>query len=457
MECLVVIAVLIAGVWGAAIFLRGGLLTGALLVLLAGTCFGYPAWHTESAPLTSDRILWVLLMLQFAICWRLGLTESHRVTRTEMILLAFVVVLAASVAMHDWSYNHSQPASQLVFYYLMPLGMYCVGWQTKITERGLRAMFAALTVFGVYLGLTAIAEKWELTALVFPSHISSKDFTEFLGRSRGPLLNPAANGLMLGLCLGAGLMAWPRVSRLGKLLLIGFSALLCMGIFCTLTRSAWMGGSLGLLLLVFLTLPRTYRPWLVAATLLGAALLVATQWEDIVEFKRDKNLSARETASSAALRPTLAAIAWQMFCDRPLVGCGLGHYSEEHVNYLSDRDSEVVLEQGRGYVQHNVWLSLLTETGLIGMTLFLLLIIAWLRSAWRLWQAADSPLWMRQQGLLFLVLAVNYLINGMFQDMTIIPMMHTILFFMAGVTVNLQLRSIGGGEMATAAVAGSRG
>jgi hypothetical protein len=453
MEFLIIIAVLIAAVWGAAIFLRGGLLTVALLVLLAGICFGYPVWHTEQVPLTSDRILWVLLMLQFAVCWRLGVTEPQRITRTEVLLLAFVVVLAANVALHDWSYNQNQPASRLVFYYLMPLGMYFVGWRTKITERGLTAMFAALTVFGVYLGATAIAEKWELTALVYPTYISSKDFAEFLGRSRGPLLNPAANGLMLGLCLGAGLMAWPRTSRVGKLLLIGFSALLCLGIFCTMTRSAWMGGSLGLLLLVALTLPRMYRPWLLAAALLAAALLAATQWESIVAFKRDKNLTAKETASSVALRPTLAAIAWQMFCDRPLVGCGLGHYIEEHVNYLSDRDSEIVLEQGRGYVQHNIFLSLLTETGLIGMSLFLLLIIAWVRSAWRLWQAVDSPLWMRQQGLLFLVLAVNYLMNGMFQDVTIIPMMHTILFFMAGLTVNLQRRSIGGDATTTRAVA----
>lgn len=147
-----------------------------------------------------------------------------------------------------------------------------------------------------------------------------------------------------------------------------------------------------------------------------------------------------------------------MFRDRPLVGCGLGHYLVEHRNYLSNHNVPLPLERGRGIVQHNTWLSLLTETGLIGAALFALLMIAWLATAWRLWRADNAPLWMRQQGLLFLVLAVNYLANGMFQDMTIIPMVHMILFFLAGVTVNLatEAAELGQGQpaLATAGVHG---
>ena len=67
--------------------------------------------------------------------------------------------------------------------------------------------------------------------------------------------------------------------------------------------------------------------------------------------------------------------------------------------------------------------------------------IAWLRSASRLWRSDRAPLWMRQAGLLFLIVAANYLVNGMFQDMAIIPMVHMVLFFLAGVTVNLQAQA----------------
>lgn len=441
MESLVAIAAVVGVVWGAVVFLRGGLLAGALAVLLAGICFGHSAFHVEAGPipLTSDRVLWVLLMVQLLYWWRHGLTESRRIGRPEILLLAFVGVLGVNVLTHDWSYNGNQPASQLVFYYLMPLGIYWVGWQARISERGLKTMFVLMGIFGVYLAITAIAERFELTALILPPYIVTSEFREFLGRARGPLLNPAANGMLLGSCLGAGLMIWPRAPRWGQLLLIGYAVLMCLGIYCTMTRSAWMGGCLGLLILLFLVLPRYYRPWLLASVVLGSVIVVATQWANIVEFKRDKNLTSRETASSAELRGTLAAIAWEMFCDRPLLGCGLGHYLDEHGNYLTNRNIDIPLEQGRNYVQHNVWLSLLTETGLLGMTLFTLVIIAWLSGAWRLWTASGAPPWMRQQGLFFLIVTANYVPNAMFQDMSIIPMVNMILFFLAGVTINLQL------------------
>ena len=105
------------------------------------------------------------------------------------------------------------------------------------------------------------------------------------------------------------------------------------------------------------------------------------------------------------------------------------------------RDTDLPKEKARGYIQHNVWLAMLTETGLIGVTLFTLLIAMWLRSAWRLWRSDHAPLWMRQQGLFFLVAAANYVVNGMFHDMSVIPMVNMFLFFLAGVTVNVQTQA----------------
>jgi O-antigen ligase len=451
MESLIALAAVVGIAWGAVVFLRGGLMAGSLAVLLAGTCFGYYLFHVEAGPvpLTSDRVLWTLLMVQFAGWWRLGLTDPRRAGRSEVVLLLFMATLLASVLTHDWSVDNNLPASRLLFYYLMPLGMYWVGSRMPTTERGVRWMFALLGIFGLYLAVTAVAEVRGWSWLVVPSYIASPEHPEFLGRARGPLLNPAGNGFLLGLCLGGGLMIWPWTNRPGKLLLAAATGVLCAGIFYTLTRSAWMGGAGGLLIVVLFVLPRFYRPWLLAAVVLGAATVVVTQWENLVEFKRDKDLSARQTAKSVELRPILAGIAWEMFCHQPLVGCGLGHYTQEHVNYLHDRDIDIPLEVGRGFVQHNVWLSLLTETGLLGTGLFIIFTAAWLWNGWRLWQTRAAPLWMRQQGLLFLVVAANYTANGMFQDMTIIPMVHMIVFFMAGMTMNLQARAAGVAERAT--------
>ena len=109
-------------------------------------------------------------------------------------------------------------------------------------------------------------------------------------------------------------------------------------------------------------------------------------------FKRDEGLSAREAAESVKLRPILARIAWNMFRDRPMLGCGFGQYKSEHVNYLADRSTDLPLEKGRSYVQHNVFLALLAETGLVGMGLFVLLLALWTRDAWRLWRGGLAAL-----------------------------------------------------------------
>jgi hypothetical protein len=66
------------------------------------------------------------------------------------------------------------------------------------------------------------------------------------------------------------------------------------------------------------------------------------------------------------------------------------------------------------------------------------LLIVWGRGAWRLWRTPNAPLWARQQGLLFLAFLGGYLPNAMFHDLSIIPMVNMLLFFLAGVTESLR-------------------
>jgi O-antigen ligase len=175
----------------------------------------------------------------------------------------------------------------------------------------------------------------------------------------------------------------------------------------------------------------------IACGLFACAVTVAVKWDSLMAFKRDKNLSAAETADSTTLRPILAYVAWQMFLDRPIMGCGLAHYEDEQRPYLHDRSTELVLSKARPYVQHNAVLSLLVETGMTGLAVFLLLIALWVREAWRLWRQTSAPIWQRQGGLVFLAMMAGYFPNSMFHDTTIIAMMNMLVFFWGGVVVNL--------------------
>jgi hypothetical protein len=447
MEFLGLIAAVAALTWVAVAMIRGGLLAGCVVVLLTGCVFG-AAFFTiplKPIPVTVDRVLWLVLLVQFAVLRRLGIAEPRPFRRSDKVLLALLAVLAFSTLCNDWSAHNNQPAARLAFQWFMPAGLYFVARESNLSERSMKGLSISLGVFAVYLAVTAVAEIQQAWWAVFPQYIGTSEFKGFLGRGRGPLLNPAGNGFYMAVGLAAWLLTWPQANRgaafrrgLSWLAVIGFTAICLLGAYATLTRCVWMGVALGVSVLLVFSVPKAWRMPVLGAGLLLASLLVVSQWESILAFKRDQHLSARETAESVKLRPILARVAWNMFCDRPVLGCGFAHYSDESIYYLHDRSTLLVLETARPYVQHNVLLSLLTETGIIGMGLFASLLACWTSSALRLCGCPTAPPWVRRQGLLFLALIGSYIPNAMFQDMSLVPMVNSLLFLMGGVTAGLE-------------------
>ncbi|HET6884406.1 MAG TPA: O-antigen ligase family protein [Pirellulales bacterium] len=435
MNLIFAVAALAILIWAAAILLRGGPLCGALTVLLAGTCFGYRFFHLETGfiPLTADRLLFLLVIGQCLLCQRFGLTANRPWGKAEVVLALLIGDLALSTLAHDWRYQGNLPASKLLFYYLMPSGMYWLARQAHLSEPLARLIFGFLALMGVYLAATGIAEVTHYRQFIFPSYIASGNELEFLGRARGPLMNPAGNGYVLAVAMCAAWMWWPRLHSLGRSLLIAGMGLFVAGLYATLTRCVWLGGLTMSLVVAGFVLPRHFRAPVVTATLLVACVVGALQWERLMQFKRDEGQSSQEAKESAKLRPVLAIVAWRMFLDRPVFGCGFGHYREKFVEALEDRSSDFPLDTSRRYVQHNVFLGLLTETGLVGTCLFTMLVGYWLADAWKLWHS-PAPLWRRQFGLFFMATFASYLCNGMFQDLAIIPMVNMMFFLLAGLT-----------------------
>jgi len=443
MYVLGLIAALCALAWLAVLCLRGGLLAGGLLVLLAGICFSVPFFKVQFGPIpvTADRILLVLLVGQYVVWRRWGRVDAKPPGKTEYVLVALIGWVVLRTFSADYSIENFQPLAWLIIYYLMPFALYWVVRDSQLSPRSIAVLLVVLTAFGAYLALTTIAERYEIWALVFPRYIATtaaENQMEFVGRGRGPLLHPIGNGILLSVCLAAGLCWWPRVGLRGRVGLAAVGLLMLAAIYCTLTRTAWMSGLLVLAVVVGSWIPPRRRWALAGGGLLIMMAVVGTQWEHLVRFKRDRALSAKETADSVKLRPILATVAWRMFLDRPLAGCGYCQYQNEHLAYVSDRSSELPLEKARGFVPHNVLLALLTETGLVGAGLFVALLGLWAQEAWCLWRSNSSSDWARQLGLLMLLALGVYLINGMFHDVSCVPMIHMVMFFLAAVTVGVR-------------------
>lgn len=294
-----------------------------------------------------------------------------------------------------------------------------------------------MIAFGVYLAVTAIAEAREMWWLVWPRYIRSGEYAEYFGRGRGPFLNPTGVGIYLAASLAAAWMFWPRTSRWGRLGIVAVSLLLGAGCYYTLTRSVWMGAVLTMMIVVACYLPKAWRWPVVGMTALAGILAAVVLWDSILSFKRDKNVSAADVADSATLRPVLAAVAWEMFCHRPVLGCGFGQYKYHHKYFLGERKHGLNLEKARPYTQHNTFLALLTETGLVGTGLFVGLLAYWCRQAWMLRRNRALAPAMRQWGLFFLAFMASYVVNGMFHNTSPVPNLNMLLYFFGAITSSL--------------------
>lgn len=440
MEILIVIAGVGAVVWGALLFWRGGPVGGLLAVLLAGCCFGHAFYHVEGGPLplTLDRVLWAALVAHYLVWRRMGLVDPKPLARADLVLLAWTGLLVLSTFSHPFQTDGFKPVSRLLFYYLMPLGMYWIARQNRWSQGHVDGVMIALAGFGVYLAATAVAEVVDWNWAVWPRYIASADVPAFLGRGRGPLMNPAGNGFLMAVCLAATVLLWPRSGRTGRTLIALAVPIYLAGVYCTLTRSAWLGAVGAMGVAVWYVLPRTWRLPSIVGGLVLVALVGLTQWERILSFKRDENLGAQEAAESIKLRPILAVVAWKMFLDDPLTGCGFGHYREASRYYTGNRVDGVALNKARPYHQHNVFLALLCETGGPGMGFFVLLLGIWAVDAWQASRSRAAPPWVRSVGVLFLATLAAYLANGMFHDVAIIDMFNMTFFFIAGLLAGVR-------------------
>ncbi len=435
MIAIIAIIGIVGLVWAAVLFRHGDLIAGCLAVLLVGSVFGHAFFHVSV--ITADRLLLVGLVGSYFIYRCLGLADPKPLDKADLAVFFLMVVLTISTFSHHWRLHGAKPLATLIFFHGLPVVLYWIGRQAKLTERSLLTIFAFLAVFGVYLGLTAIAETRNLWSCVFPRYIVSSEYDEFLGRGRGPFLNPVGCGLYLSAGLFGVVQWWPRWGRFGRMAILGLAGVMLLGAYCTLTRSVWLGTGLGLVLIVWLAIRPAWRIPLAVFLVVAVSAVWMLTGDKLNAFKRDKHISVREMSESAKLRPILTAVAWKMFLDRPLFGCGFGQYKQHDIEYLQLVVGDLDLNKARPYVQHNVFLAVLTQTGLLGLGLWLIVLGLWSNNAWRVWRNRQAPLWARQYCLMFLALVVAYCVNGLFHDVSIISMTHMLLFFLAGVSQGL--------------------
>lgn len=441
MTLLLPIFAVAALVWAFVYARHGSLLLGATVFVAVAYVLNHNVWHMSFGPvsLTLGRVLLAGLVCLFVWRWWNGEIASRPLTGCDWLVVLFVGYLTIRCALTPEATGEAStvsPTWRLIASFWMPAALYFVVRHAEFSERTWKAMLACLTTLGVYLALTGIAEVNDQWWAVYPRFIGDSTLGTHFGRARGPALMSASLGVFLAVCFWSAWFLWARVTRVQQFLLVGAMALMALCLYYTYTRSTWLGLAGGLAVVPFLHFPRSWRPVLATGMLLAGSVGVIIVGDKVVNMQRDDNDGSAE--HSVYQRASFFHVSMNMFRDKPLLGCGFGRFYDCKMPYLADRTQQIELESIRKLDHHNSFLSLLTETGIVGLTLFVGMLASWVRAAWLLARNTSAESWMRAQGLFSLAALIAYLASAVFHDLTLSPSEQWLLYLTTGVTVGLQ-------------------
>jgi O-antigen ligase len=238
------------------------------------------------------------------------------------------------------------------------------------TPRDRDIFLGCFVAFGAYVGLTTLFQTLGLDALVFPRFLSDPSVGATLQglqeRARGPFLEAVVNGVGLYVCAVAAAVSfasWRR--RWARAAAAAVIPLCVLGMMFTLTRSIWLGAIVATTLTMMTTrgLRRFLLPAAASATVI---VLVTLAVMPSFGLRFDQRSAERRSVWE---RQNVDAAALTMVSQRPLLGFGLGTFNEQNSDYFPLLpNTPQVAEQRLGV--HNVLLSMASELGLVGATLF---------------------------------------------------------------------------------------
>jgi len=434
------IAALAAAAWCTVIARRLALWPATAAFISLGYVLGPPLWsaHLGPMPLTIDRLLLAGLLLSLAWHWRLGRFMPPTPTGSDWLLvatLAYFTIRCALTPRPDFGGTTVGPWWRLATAFWIPALLYLVARTATPTERSWIKALWILSGLGVFLALTGYAEVFKQWWAVFPRYIANPELGTHFGRARGPALNSASMGMMLTGCFWAAWFLWPRVMRWQQLAIGAALVVIAGSVFFTYTRSTWIGLAAGLAVVPLVQFnPRLRIVAGLGVILLGGVGIVGFGHKLTDLGRKDSDASAQH---SVYQRASFAYVSSRMFADAPIFGCGFGRFYDKKIPYLADRSQQVELESLRNLDHHNTLLSVLVETGLVGLGLFVGLLAAWGRSACSLVRSRGAEPWRRAHGLFTVAVILNYLASALFHDLTLAATEAWLLYFAAGISVAL--------------------
>lgn len=237
-----------------------------------------------------------------------------------------------------------------------------------------RARDVKLVTVAYVLGSTASVLYGMASGDLTAAASTANEAARFTGGGGDP--NVQAAGFVAGMFLCAGLWGLARTGA-RRAALAGCFVAITIGFFLTQSRGGLLALGVAAIAGIVL-LPRQRRRLLAlaGAALIGLAFVAATSPSAV---ERMTNIGGGTSG-----RSDLWTVAARIFQDHPWAGIGLGSFQTVEPSYTlrSGPLTRVDLVAQEPHLVHNLYLQLATETGVIGLALFLFFIFMALRSSW---------------------------------------------------------------------------
>jgi O-antigen ligase len=347
-----------------------------------------------------------------------------------LFLLAHII---SAVAPHQLAATEQLPPSTLIVNAVfLPLAAYVIASQTLADPKSVRVFLWFLVGLGFYLAVICILQRLGLESLVFPRQIVDESLGVNPERARGPLLNSAADGVIMVAALAAALfMGQQRGIRFRRFALLT-AALLPIGIFATQTRAIYLGAAV--VVIGGAMFARGYRRWYVL--LLGAAAaVIAVNFRTFLSA--DRTQGGVTSAGEVESRLNDWATAWWALEEKPAFGWGIARFPEVNTVYHQAWPG-VDWQLGWGYLSHNTHLAFAAELGMVGLLLWVGIIVAVAARTRRAWlRLPEEGMISRGLVLAFWLSGIAWLLNMAVIDMRLFVAINTVIFVWAGMIAGL--------------------
>jgi len=420
----------------------GDPLTLVLAWFVTSACFSYFFWR---APLpggllhvTVDRLFMLVVVTVMVLSLVVGRVSWRPLPAVVKLAVVMAGYFSVSLLMSGFaSIADVTPHFRLVGGYYFPIIGMVIAYLAVRDERQAAKLAWFFLAFGLYLTVTAWAEYFGVWELVFPRYIADQELGIHWGRARGPFLVSPSLGVTLVFCFFSNLYLAGRMHGPARLLVYAADLLMVPAIFFTLTRSVWL--AMVVCLVIYIAFNRRVRTKAGVFAGLGAVavVLIAVLWPNLTS--RDRATGGVSDPYPIYARVGLAKISMKLFSQQPVFGVGFGHFRDAAVQRGVDPAS-VYMRFASQQMEHNNFLSVLTETGVVGLVLYVLVLIGLLRVSLRVYRRL-SPTgrgWMtRDFVVLYWIMFANYLIDAMFRETSVDPFNNSLFFVLSGMVLGM--------------------